>query len=46
MKRFKNILLVSGEAEATNVILERAVTLAQRNGGRLTVVEAVAGFTE
>jgi len=44
MKRFKNILVVSGQAEPTNLILERAVTLAQRNGGRLTVVEAVAGL--
>jgi universal stress protein E len=44
MKRFKNILVVSGQAEATNLILERAVALAQRNGARLTLLEAVAGL--
>ena len=44
MKRFKNILVVSGQAEATSLILERAVALAQRNGASLTLLEAVAGL--
>ena len=44
MKRFKNILVVSGHAEATNLILERAITLARRNGARLTVMEVVTGL--
>jgi len=44
MKRFKNILVVGGQAEANRFLLERAVTLAQKNGGRLTVVEAVSGL--
>jgi len=44
MKRFKNILVAGGPAKANNFLLERAVTLAHRNGGRLTVVEAVSGL--
>ncbi len=44
MKRFKNILVVGGQAEANRFLLERAVILAQENGGRLTVVEAVSGL--
>jgi len=44
MKRFRNILVVGGQAEVTHFLLERAVTLVQQNGGRLTVVEAVSGL--
>jgi nucleotide-binding universal stress UspA family protein len=43
MKRFKNILVVNSEADASGQILDRAVTLAQRNDARLTVMEAVQG---
>ena len=44
MKRFKNILVVCEQTRAFSVILERAVALAQRNGARLTLVEAVPGL--
>ncbi|NQV35317.1 MAG: universal stress protein [Phycisphaeraceae bacterium] len=44
MKRFKNVLLVASQAEATKNILERALVLAEENGARLTVMEVVPGL--
>ena len=44
MKRFKNILVVGGQAETTKNILERALILAEENGARLTVMEAATGL--
>jgi len=44
MKRFKNILLVSGQVNDNRTTLERATDLAKRNGACLTVVEAVEGL--
>jgi nucleotide-binding universal stress UspA family protein len=38
MKRFKNILVVARETEATLPVLERAAELALRNGARLTLL--------
>ena len=46
MKRFKNILVVNGPAATRGYILERAITLAQRNGAQLTVMDAVAGMRQ
>ena len=41
MQRFKNILVVVDEKTENRVVVERAVTLAQRNQARLTVVNTV-----
>ena len=41
MKRFKNILYVAQNIEACKPSLERAVTLAENNQARLTVVDVV-----
>ncbi len=41
MQRFKNILVVIDEKTENRVVVERAVTLAQRNQARLTVVNTV-----
>ena len=41
MKRFKNILYVAQNVEACKPTLERAVTLAENNQARLTVVDVV-----
>ncbi len=41
MQRFKNILVVVDEKTENRVVVERAVTLAQRNQARLTVVDTV-----
>jgi len=41
MQRFKNILVVVDEKTENRAVVERAVTLAQRNQARLTVVNTV-----
>ncbi len=41
MQRFKNVLLVIGAQNGTQVALDRAVTLARKNKARLTVVRMV-----
>jgi nucleotide-binding universal stress UspA family protein len=41
MQRFKSILVVIDEKTENRVVVERAVTLAQRNQARLTVVNTV-----
>jgi nucleotide-binding universal stress UspA family protein len=41
MNRFKNILAVCEQTISDSVVLERAIALAQKNGARLTVAEAV-----
>jgi universal stress protein E len=41
MKRFKTILCVAAPGEACTIALERAVTLAENNQARLTVVDIV-----
>jgi universal stress protein E len=41
MQRFKNILVVIDEKTENRVVVERAVTLAQRNQARLTVANTV-----
>ena len=41
MKRFKNVLLVSEKGAVSKAILNRAVSLARRNGARLTVVDVI-----
>ena len=41
MQRFKNVLVVVDEKTDNWAVVERAVTLAQRNQARLTVVKAV-----
>jgi universal stress protein E len=41
MQRFKNILVVVDERTESRAVVERAVTLAQRNQARLTVVNTV-----
>ncbi len=44
MKRFKNILAVYNQLPGDETTLKRATALAQRNGARLTVVEANEDF--
>ncbi len=41
MKRFKNILLLTGERPGERATVARATALAKRNGARLTLVEVV-----
>ena len=41
MQRFKNILLVCDHEAGNDAVLDRAVTLAQRNEAQLTVIKAV-----
>ena len=41
MQRFKSILVVVDEKTENRAVVERAVTLAQRNQARLTVVDTV-----
>ncbi len=41
MKRFKNILLLTGERLGERATVARAAALAKRNGARLTLVEVV-----
>ena len=44
MQRFKNILVVVDERTENRAVVERAVTLAQRNQARLTVVNTVGAL--
>jgi nucleotide-binding universal stress UspA family protein len=44
MQRFKSILVVVDEKTENRAVVERAVTLAQRNQARLTVVNTVREF--
>ena len=44
MQRFKNILVVVDEKTENRAVVERAVTLAQRNQARLTVVDTVGAL--
>jgi universal stress protein E len=44
MQRFKNILVVVDEKAENRAVVERAVTLAQRNQARLTVVDTVGAL--
>lgn len=47
MQRFKNILVTINSQRNNDVILQRAVALAQRNKARLTVIDVVTeGITE
>ena len=41
MKRFKNILLVTGERPGERATVARAAALAKRNGARLKLVEVI-----
>ena len=44
MQRFKNILVAVDEKTENRAVVERAVTLAQRNQARLTVVDTVGAL--
>ncbi|MFC2030561.1 universal stress protein [Chloroflexota bacterium] len=44
MQRFKSILVVVSEKTENRAVVERAVTLAQRNQARLTVVDTVGAL--
>jgi nucleotide-binding universal stress UspA family protein len=44
MQRFKNILVAVDEKTENRAVVERAVTLAQRNKARLTVVDTVGAL--
>ena len=41
MQRFENILCVATSGSTDHVALERAITLAENNQARLTVVEVI-----
>jgi nucleotide-binding universal stress UspA family protein len=44
MQRFRNVLVVADERTENGAVVERAVTLAQRNQARLTVVDTVGAL--